>query len=200
MSAAERTESRKGTVELLLKTTGVCWFASIVAQDAERLCLRLRPDELGVLPVFAEGTSLECSMWSLDGDGERYYVTGAVLSQAGESLWLHIPPIWRMSERRNASRTTGGFAVRYGSEEVNGVAACMDVSAGGLRVRMKNPLPQRSAVHLLFTLPGEALPVEAQGRVLYVRSQEDEAGCDVGIKFVCLSPGDSARIARYCQE
>ena len=70
-------------------------------------------------------------------DEGSYYVIGNVLKQQSGTVWFSLPPFWRMEERRDSTRNTGGFVVNYVGDsangEVNGVAACMDVSAGGLR-------------------------------------------------------------------
>jgi hypothetical protein len=184
------------TVELRLATTGVVWIAELEAQGAEHLRVRLREDDLGVLPILTPGTSLECTMRSEDG---RYYVVGSVLQQSRATVWLSLPPMWRKTERREFARQSGGFAVRYDSEFANGIAHCVDVSAGGMKIRVKQELRAKSRMELLFTLPGEALPVRVQGVVLHCKPAEiAENGFELGVKFSDLQIGDAARIARYC--
>jgi hypothetical protein len=186
----------RATIELKLTTTGVVWLADLEAQGTEHLRVRLRADDLGVLPVLAAGTSLECTMRSPDGD---YYVTGTILQQVNATLWLSLPPMWRKAERRDFARQSGGFAVKYFSDKANGVAACVDISAGGIKIRVKQPLPERSKLELFFTLPGEGLPVEVQGLILHCNATDTtDGGFDLGIKFTNLQLGDAARIARYC--
>ncbi len=194
MIAPTDTESM---VELKLATTGVVWHAILEAQGTDHLRVRLRPDDLGVLPALAAGTSLECTMRSEEGS---YYVIGSVLKQQAATIWLSLPKIWRKEERRDSVRATGGFVVKYIIDTTSGVAACMDVSAGGMRLRTNRAFPRMSHVYLLFTLPGEALPVHVQGLVLHSIPVEAPAqGVDLGIKFSNLAIGDATRIARYCR-
>lgn len=188
--------NERAAIELKLATTGVVWLADLEAQGAEHLRVRLRADDLGVLPALAAGTSLECTMRSPDGD---YYVTGRVLQQVNATLWLSLPPMWRKEERRDFARQSGGFAVKYFADKANGVAACVDISAGGIKIRAKQALTVKTRLELFFTLPGEGLPVRVQGLVLHCNPAEStDSGFDVGIKFSGLQIGDAARIARYC--
>jgi len=187
----------EGLVELKLATTGIVWIAHVEAQGTDHLRVRLRNDDLGVIPVLTTGTSLECTMRAEDG---RYYVIGSVLKQESATVWLSLPPIWRMEERRDTTRNTGGFGVKYVSSEASGLASCIDISAGGVRIRTRGTLSSRSHVEMLFTLPGEALPVRVEGIVLYSRPAEKiEHGFETGVKFLNLAIGDSMRITRYCR-
>jgi hypothetical protein len=187
----------EGLVELKLATTGIVWMAHVEAQGTDHLRVKLKGDDLGVLPVLTTGTSLECTMRAADG---RYYVIGSVLKQESAIVWLSLPPIWRMEERRDTTRNTGGFGVKYVNSEASGLASCIDISAGGIRVRTRTELTSRTHVELLFTLPGEALPVRVEGIILYSRPAEKiEHGFETGVKFIDLAIGDSMRISRYCR-
>jgi hypothetical protein len=186
----------QGTVEIRVHMTGALWFAEVEAQGSDHLRVRLRTGELGALPSLAEGMAVDCAMESADG---RYCVEAHVLRQDGALLWLTIAPVWIRAENRQSPRMTGGFTVAYTAGEASGIAACLDISAGGMRLRMANPLPLRSSVGLSFTLPGEPQPVDLDGTVLYVHSLEDDTpGVDVGVKFRHVPVADGARIARFC--
>lgn len=191
------TRTNQGaTVELRLATTGVMWLADLEAQGIDHLRVRLRADDLGVLPVLMPGTALECTMRSEDG---RYYVNGSVLQQSRDRVWLALPAQWRKDELREFARQTGGFAVKYFADVANGVAHCVDISAGGLKICVKQQIPSRCRIEIFFTLPGEALPVHVQGLVLHCKPAESKDEVfELGIKFCDLQIGDAARIARYC--
>jgi hypothetical protein len=185
-----------GTAEIRLEATGVVWLADVEAQGGDHLRVRLRPDSLGVLPQLATDTAVGCAMDGADG---RYYVDATVLEQEGPVLWLRIALAWSRTERRQNLRAPGGFPVSYRMGEVEGIAACMDVSAGGMRLRMAQAPPSRAHMTLSFKLPGEPVPVRTEGLVIYTRPAEAPGtGTDVGVKFQNLSPRDAARIQGYC--
>jgi hypothetical protein len=185
----------QGVVEIRVRVTGALWFAEVEAQGTDHLRVRLRAGELGALPTLTEGMAVDCAMESADG---RYCVVAHVLRQNEALLWLTMPPVWQRTENRQSPRVTGGFPVNYSAGEASGTGACLDISGGGMRLRLANPLPLRSSVDLSFTLPGEVLPVTLVGTVLYIHPLDDDApGVDVGVKFRHVPVVDGTRIARF---
>jgi hypothetical protein len=183
-------------VELRSMATGALWVADVEAQGAEHLRVRVRPDEIGVMPVLPAGTALECAMDSQDG---RYFVSATAIAQQSDLIWLEISPMWRRTERRAFRRYSGAFQVHYFHDQRHGIAACLDISAGGCRLRVKSPLPVQSSIELVFTLPGTPLPMRTQARILHVRPSDGaQTAVDLGIKFTDLAVEDGARLARYC--
>jgi len=189
-------QNTTGVAEIRVTMTGRLWLADIEAQEAHRLSLRIRSDELGVLPLLGPGAAVECA---LDADEGRCCVAATVTDQSGEQLSLCLPPAWRGVERRTAARMSGGFAVSYVAGDGTGGGVCVDISAGGMRLRTDRAIPPWSAVDLEFILPGELLPLRIRGIVLYVHSVETGASAfDLGMKFLHQQREDEDRIARYC--
>lgn len=63
-----------------------------------------------------------------------------------------------------------------------------NLSAGGLLLSTRHPLPEGVVIHLEIGLPAEKTPVCAWGRVVWA------AADDVGIEIVRITPRDQDRI------
>lgn len=51
-----------------------------------------------------------------------------------------------------------------------------DISEGGARIELDEPLPEGEAVRLRFTLPGLDRAVDARGHVVWVNPEDDDPG------------------------
>jgi hypothetical protein len=80
-----------------------------------------------------------------------------------------------------------------------GKALCVDVSAGGFRLRTTHIFAQRETITLEFKLPGDSTLIRTDGIVLRVGGIEGPgAGFEIGVKFVRMRPVDGARLAAFC--
>src|SRR5438105_1190678 len=167
--------------ELQLRMAGLPWLAKVEAQGGDHVRVRVQGDELGAVPQVGPGTLIECAM---DSPEARYHADVTVLKQEGDVLWLRIPTTWSRTERRCSPRLTSLFSVSYVSDGHSGVGACLDISAGGMRLRIARTLPGHSRITLDFTLPGEDEPIRITGLVLYCAPGSGMGkGIDTGIKF-----------------
>lgn len=77
-----------------------------------------------------------------------------------------------------------------------------DVSASGVRIEIDETLDLAEDVALDLTLPGEAEPISAQGRVVWIMDAEDDpAARRLAIHFTRFGkPSDRARLLRRLGE
>lgn len=84
---------------------------------------------------------------------------------------------------------------------VDSVGSTIDMSAGGLRVLMANPLAIGSEVALSFQLPESEEQVQCHGRVAHVsRSRVDRDLREVGIQFLRMLSRHREALDRYTAE
>ncbi|HOI55538.1 MAG TPA: PilZ domain-containing protein [Phycisphaerae bacterium] len=81
---------------------------------------------------------------------------------------------------------------------VEHVGPTVDLSAGGIRVLMANPITEGTEVRLAFQLPESEELVQCHGRVAYVdQSQIDAELREVGIQFLRMMARHRQAIAEY---
>ena len=187
----------KSLVEIHTKSTHETWLATAEAVEDDRLRVEVCSAGVIGIPYWHEAALVQCM---INGNDGRYHVEAVVLKQSGGTLWLHIPPILTRVDRRKHPRITGAFPVSYRTEEMDGIAVCLDVSAGGMRLRMSGELKEGTTLDLYFVLPGDPLPVRAQASVVHSYGEAPgTAGADVGVHLTTISSADCARIAHYCR-
>jgi len=69
-----------------------------------------------------------------------------------------------------------------------------NLSRGGLRLDHTIPLPAGTMVNLIFTLPGDKMPVQVSGEIVPATVPEE---LQMGVKFVDLSADARARIDAF---
>ena len=190
------TEMRPfGEIELAVDGTDQRWKAEIEAQGTDHLRVRLVSDR-DDQAKFQIGSRVTCTM---EESAERYSAEARVLSQNGPTLWLNVEPQWRKGGRRSDARVDGGFGVSYTIGEQTGIGLCMNVSSGGLRLRVPEQLPVDTPIHLLFRLPEQRKPVVVGARVLYHRTLEGlEVSLEAGLKFVEMPIAEAVRLTSFC--
>ena len=77
-------------------------------------------------------------------------------------------------------------------------SASKNLSAGGLLVLLKEPVPVPDLVLARFSLPGETEKLEVVARV--VRCDQGEDGYYVGLQFVDSRPEETDIIKKYIEE
>ncbi len=82
-------------------------------------------------------------------------------------------------------------------------AFLLDLGLEGVFVETTESLAVGAALKLGFALPGNAIPIEARGRVAWVRG-EGAAGAGLpagaGVQFVEMSEADEARLREFLEE
>lgn len=200
-----------GTLELSIEGTDQRWSAEIEAQGTDHLRVRILegpPPGLQArntpVPGFPTGSQVICTM---DDSSGRCSAGARVLSQSGLTLWLNVEANWRKGSRRAHSRAEAGFGVSYEVEGVTGVGLCLNISPGGIRIRVGEPLPLDTPVRLVFRLPQKKKPLIVGARVLYQRpllepispAKDDAASepvFEAGLKFVNTPMTNQIEIAK----
>jgi c-di-GMP-binding flagellar brake protein YcgR len=74
-----------------------------------------------------------------------------------------------------------------------------DISEGGARIELDEPLPEGEPVHLRFTLPGETKQIRANANVVRVLSEEDDPGPRrMGLRFIDFATqSDRDRLLKF---
>ncbi len=74
-----------------------------------------------------------------------------------------------------------------------------DLSAGGVRIELDDPLETGERITLHLGLPGEQWSITATGEVVWVNPDDDDPGPRrMAIRFVAFSsPGDRDRLVRF---
>lgn len=99
---------------------------------------------------------------------------------------LQIP--YRVAVRCRVSVEVG---IGMSGEAVALVGYSEDVSEGGMRVELPEPLEVAAGVKLRFRLPEEDAAIEATGEIIRVDSRRERGAFSAGIRFV--EPGAAAR-------
>ena len=74
-----------------------------------------------------------------------------------------------------------------------------DISEGGARVELDEPLPPGEPLQIRFTLPGETTDIQAHADVVWVHSEEDDPGPRrMALRFTdFVTSADHQRLLRY---
>jgi hypothetical protein len=169
------------------------WLGDILAYTGGYLRVSLHSNGSDEWPQWDAATPAKC----LIHEGERRYASDAtILKQNRELVWVQVPPTWSGPDRRHDRRQLGGFHVRFEGEGQSGVARCLDISSGGIRLRAPVHLPEKARLKLEFRLPSDRKPVQTEGIIL--RAYPDSDAVYLGVKFADTPVVDSVRIATYC--
>ena len=77
-----------------------------------------------------------------------------------------------------------------------------NLSASGICLHLRVPLPVGDAVLLRLALPGEPVPVSVRGRITWCERPDVAASSrflEAGVRFEVLSEPDRERIARFAR-
>jgi uncharacterized protein (TIGR02266 family) len=74
-----------------------------------------------------------------------------------------------------------------------------DISAGGIRIELDQPLPLGERISMMLRLPGELTGFEASGEVVWVHDDQDDPGPRrMALRFADFSsPSDRQRLAAF---
>lgn len=181
MSSTARLEG----FEARLSAENGTWVADVEAQGADHLRLRFRTPVSGNLPRWVPGTALTCVLKS---ETDTIFAEVSLLKCASGIAWITCPAHWEDWDRRSARREVGGFLVQYTIGSHIGSAECVNVSAGGIRLRMPFAVQKGTKARVSFALPG------SDEQVTYGALAVQVDGDEVGFKLTGLAPHQGLRI------
>ncbi len=78
-------------------------------------------------------------------------------------------------------------------------AYAVNIGGGGLLVRIDEPMPVGTRCAIRFNLPGESLPIETNGQVVWssLETEGDKKIVMAGLQFIDLKAEDRDRISSY---
>lgn len=94
-------------------------------------------------------------------------------------------------ERRRSPRSPLVVRVAYSTVDALFSEFSRNINEGGLFIETETPPPTDTRVSLQFQLPGCDEPIQARGRVAWVRPASDEGPAGMGVEFEQL--GSDAR-------
>lgn len=105
-----------------------------------------------------------------------------------------------MKDRRDAARIPVAISVhyRYRMDAEFFCGQALDLSSTGLLIRSEAPAEPGDALCLALHLPGDPLPVEAEGIVARAHPRDDGSGAhqyEMGVRFVSIEASDRLRLA-----
>jgi len=114
----------------------------------------------------------------------------------GESVFLDdsepvVGVIETEVERRRSSRSPLVVRVAYSTVDALFSEFSRNINEGGLFIETETPPPTDTRVALQFQLPGSEEPIQARGRVAWIRPASAEGPAGMGVEFEHL--GSDAR-------
>lgn len=90
-----------------------------------------------------------------------------------------------MDDRRIFGRISARFPLKFlnPSDGSEGIAETVDVSANGLGILSKIPLPVRTPLEFWLDIPDQHEPLYTRGQVVWSRDSSDTAGQQVGVQL-----------------
>ncbi len=169
------------------------WSGTVEAQGPDHIRVRFQPGVGQDAPSLTVGERVECSL--VDGS-RRHNSTGKVLKQSDSVAWIQVPATWTQREQRAAQRAAVGFSVTYDYLGETYVGRCLNVSVGGMRLRVPSPPAESSRLRVKFVLPGETRAVSTEAQVIRLSdSCEEKQQYEVGLKFSGIVPELGAYLA-----
>lgn len=110
-----------------------------------------------------------------------------------------------MDERRRYVRLDTRLQISYTvlqKEKETRVSETMDISGGGIRVLLLDPVPLNAPLQLTIALPDNSKPIVCFGKVVWVEefsvlSDKKENRFETGVAFTDIDSKDRDRIIQY---
>ena len=107
-----------------------------------------------------------------------------------------------MEERRKFVRLDTTVKIRYKvlqPTNSNNDSNSRDISTGGVKIEVKEPIKPNTVLWLEINLPSEAGPLQAKGEVIWQEkiSAAENSGYEMGIKFLEMDVNDRSRLSKY---
>jgi uncharacterized protein (TIGR02266 family) len=97
-------------------------------------------------------------------------------------------------ERRRSPRSPLVVRVAYSTVDALFSEFSRNINEGGLFIETDTPPPTDTRVALVFQLPGSEEPIQARGRVAWVRPASSEGPAGMGVEFEHLGSDARRRI------
>ncbi len=107
-----------------------------------------------------------------------------------------------MEERRKFVRLDTSVKIRYKilmSNDNQNNTNTRDLSTGGVKIEVKEPIKANTVLWLEIDLPTEADPLQAKGEVVWQEkiSTSENISYEMGIKFLEMDLNDRNRLNKY---
>jgi uncharacterized protein (TIGR02266 family) len=97
-------------------------------------------------------------------------------------------------DRRRSPRSPLLVRICYSTVDALFSEFTRNINEGGLFIETESPPPTDTRVALNFQLPGSDEPIQARGRVTWVKTASEEGPAGMGVEFEHLSPDARSRI------
>ena len=118
----------------------------------------------------------------------------AVSSEEGKSMAEKAP------ELRKYPRAVVSLAVKYSREGNTETARALNLSATGLLIETKAPLPLSERLKVAFKVPGAEEVIQADAEVVWVNKYSADYPCGMAVKFVGLPDKTIQTIDAYVRK
>jgi c-di-GMP-binding flagellar brake protein YcgR len=105
-----------------------------------------------------------------------------------------------MAERRKYIRLDSSINVDYrviGRQHVEDKTLCKNISAGGVRIHLKERVPAHTQLDIKFVLPNDSKQISVVGEVVWQTDKDAKGDFDTGIKYVQIDSFDMQKITDY---
>ena len=92
----------------------------------------------------------------------------------------------KAKEQRKYPRAAVSLAVEYSRGESKETARALTLSATGLLIETKTPLPLSERLRVAFKVPGNEKVIQADADVVWVNRYSADYPCGMAVKFVGL--------------
>ncbi|MDD5756550.1 MAG: PilZ domain-containing protein [bacterium] len=107
-----------------------------------------------------------------------------------------------MEERRKFVRLDTSVKIRYKvlqPTDNKNDSNTQNLSAGGVKIEVKEPVKPNTVLWMEIALPNEANPLQAKGEVVWQEkiSTSENSHYEMGIKFLEMDLNDRSRLSKY---
>jgi uncharacterized protein (TIGR02266 family) len=106
-------------------------------------------------------------------------------------------------QQRKAERHDVELAVDFESDHNFYAGLTQNISAGGLFIATHRIKKVGERVHLKFTLPGAAKPIECETEVRWIRENSSllrtDSATGMGVRFIDMAPTDAETIEKFLE-
>lgn len=103
-------------------------------------------------------------------------------------------------ELRKCPRAVVSLAVKYSREGNTETARALNLSATGLLIETKAPLPLSERLKVAFKVPGTEEVIQADAEVVWVNKYSADYPCGMAVKFVGLPDKTIQTIDAYVRK
>lgn len=116
---------------------------------------------------------------------------------------LAATPTGAEAQQRKAERHDVEVAVDFDSDSNFYAGLTQNISAGGLFIATHRIKKVGERVHLKFSLPGTAKPIECETEVRWIRENSSllrtDSATGMGVRFIDMAPSDAEIIQKFLE-